>query len=256
MAYSPVPSSDIIGLYGKALFVSRRSVLMGAASAGIITAVRSAGFPTEASAAGIPKTGDKGQDQWRFCNKCDGLFYDGYSTKGVCPAGGGHVSQGFIFVLPFNTAAASDTQADWRFCNKCNGMFFDGFKNNKTNCPAGGGHVAQGYNFVLHHDTETNLGSQSDWRGCNKCSGMFYDGYPQKGHCPAGGGHVAQGYNFVLSHPADLPSGSNVSAGGGASQPKLKYCTDYTCAACKRDGLQCSQSIQCPAGPDTGWACY
>ena len=39
------------------------------------------------------------QADWRFCNKCYALFFDGYDTRGVCPAGGAHVGQGFNFVL-------------------------------------------------------------------------------------------------------------------------------------------------------------
>ena len=46
------------------------------------------------------------QDNWRFCNKCHTLFYDGYADKGRCPAGGGHFAQGYIFKLFYvNTAA-------------------------------------------------------------------------------------------------------------------------------------------------------
>jgi hypothetical protein len=37
--------------------------------------------------------GPGGQDQWRWCNKCEGLWFAGHAT-GVCPAGGGHVSVG------------------------------------------------------------------------------------------------------------------------------------------------------------------
>jgi hypothetical protein len=40
------------------------------------------------------------QDQWRFCDQCNAMFFDGYPTKGLCPAGAGHQSQGFMFVLP------------------------------------------------------------------------------------------------------------------------------------------------------------
>jgi hypothetical protein len=31
-----------------------------------------------------------GQNNWRYCNKCFGLFYYGNPTNGVCPAGGAH----------------------------------------------------------------------------------------------------------------------------------------------------------------------
>jgi hypothetical protein len=34
------------------------------------------------------------QGGWRWCNKCEGLFYSGGYTSGNCPAGGGHDSSG------------------------------------------------------------------------------------------------------------------------------------------------------------------
>ena len=40
------------------------------------------------------------QTQWRFCNKCFAMFYDGYPQKGRCSAGGAHFAQGYGFVLP------------------------------------------------------------------------------------------------------------------------------------------------------------
>ena len=38
----------------------------------------------------VPKT----QADWRWCKKCEGLFFAGRPTKGVCPAGGEHTTQG------------------------------------------------------------------------------------------------------------------------------------------------------------------
>ncbi|MFI9382639.1 hypothetical protein [Kutzneria sp. NPDC052558] len=43
--------------------------------------------------------GPKSQDAWRFCVKCYGLFFFGYSTNGRCPAGNEHKEAGFNFVL-------------------------------------------------------------------------------------------------------------------------------------------------------------
>jgi hypothetical protein len=40
------------------------------------------------------------QANWRFCQKCNTMFYDGYPDKGTCPADGGHSAQGFNFNLP------------------------------------------------------------------------------------------------------------------------------------------------------------
>jgi hypothetical protein len=137
------------------------------------------------------------QADWRFCQKCQSMFFDGYPTKGVCPAGGAHSGQGFNFVLPHDVASSLG-QPDWRFCQKCQSMFFDGYPT-KGVCPAGGTHSAQGFNFVLPHDDASSLG-QPDWRFCQKCQSMFFDGYPTKGVCAAGGTHSAQGFNFVLPH--------------------------------------------------------
>ncbi len=135
------------------------------------------------------------QGNWRSCNKCYAIFFDGYPGKGVCAAGGAHVAQGFNFVLPHD--AAGPGQSDWRFCNKCNAMFFDGYPS-KGVCAAGGAHAAQGFNFVLPYDAAGP--GQNDWRFCQKCQSLFFDGNPVKGVCPAGDGHVAAGYNFVLPY--------------------------------------------------------
>jgi hypothetical protein len=144
------------------------------------------------------------QADWRFCQKCQSMFFDGYPAKGVCPAGGDHSAAGYNFVLPHDVSGLG--QADWRFCQKCQSLFFDGYPT-KGVCPAGGAHNAAGYNFVLAHDDtgwarlrKARQPAQTDWRFCQKCQSMFFDGYPAKGVCPAGGGHSAARYNFVLAH--------------------------------------------------------
>ena len=93
------------------------------------------------------------QYDWRFCNKCHTMFFDGYPNKGVCPGGGGHTAAGYVFGLwdvngpRFPTSKMQD---NWRFCNKCHTLFYDGYAD-KGRCPAGGGHFAQGYIFKLFY---------------------------------------------------------------------------------------------------------
>jgi hypothetical protein len=41
------------------------------------------------------------QGDWRYCDKCEVLFFNGAANKGRCPAGGGHEAQGFNFLLPY-----------------------------------------------------------------------------------------------------------------------------------------------------------
>jgi len=137
------------------------------------------------------------QDNWRRCNKCSALFFNGYPKKGRCPAGGGHAATGDNFVLPHDIAQTRTSQGAWRFCTKCYAMFFDGYPQ-KGACPGGGGHTAAGYVFVLPHDIPVRGLAHGNWRFCNKCHTMFFDGSGTKGRCPAGNGHEAQGFNLVL----------------------------------------------------------
>ncbi len=145
------------------------------------------------------------QLEWRFCDKCFGMFFNGnLDSKGRCPVSGVHHAQGFNFSLPHDVPASAG-QPGWRFCDKCFGMFFNGDPNNKGRCPAGGGHHPQGFKFSLPHDVPASAG-QPGWRFCDKCFGMFFNGDPNnKGRCPAGGGHHPQGaFQFVLAHDASF----------------------------------------------------
>ncbi|ACQ79073.1 hypothetical protein Bcav_0812 [Beutenbergia cavernae DSM 12333] len=144
------------------------------------------------------------QRDWRFCDRCHGMFFDGYDPNGVCPAGGTHHAQGYMFTLPHDEPETPTAQRAWRFCDRCHGMFWDGYEH-KGACPAGGGHHAQGLEFVLPHDVPGTPTAQTEWRFCDRCHGMFYDGYDPNGVCPAGGAHNPQGYPFVLPHEPEGP---------------------------------------------------
>ncbi len=114
-----------------------------------------AGSPNYFLPYDTPET-PKAQANWRFCNKCHGMFWDGYPGKGSCPTGGGHTAQGYNFTLTHDVIGSAITQEDYRFCTKCHGLFWDGTRYKGT-CPAGGGHTAQGYNFVLRHQPSDRL---------------------------------------------------------------------------------------------------
>ena len=143
------------------------------------------------------------QKNWRYCEKCHAMFYDGYPNKGRCPAGGGHSAEGFTFVLSYDIPETGNAQAHWRYCQKCHAMFFNGYPVAGV-CAAGGPHQAQGFKFVLQHDAKFPNTTQGSWRYCEKCHVLFYNGYPDKGRCAAGEGHKAQGFNFVLRYMANL----------------------------------------------------
>jgi hypothetical protein len=145
------------------------------------------------------------QSQWRFCEKCYGMFYNGRSWSGACPAGGGHRAQGFNFNLFHSMGGESDHfQGDWCYCESCAGMYYAAHVAPPLNtglCPGESYyHAWQGWEFFLHHDVPVWQNYQGNWRHCDKCWGLFYYGYPTNGRCPAGGQHRAQGWTFVLPY--------------------------------------------------------
>jgi hypothetical protein len=92
-----------------------------------------------------------GQQDWRWCNKCQGLFFGGNATLGKCPVGGGHDKTGSgNYRLVQNTPAAFG-QSNWRWCNKCQGLYFAGNPTAGT-CPDSGTHskVGSGNYSLLH----------------------------------------------------------------------------------------------------------
>jgi hypothetical protein len=83
------------------------------------------------------KTGRTLQYDWRFCQKCFGLFYDGLPDKGRCAAGGGHLAQGLMFGLTWATTPAQQMILS---CHKCRSALQPDWK--LKACPAGGVHLA------------------------------------------------------------------------------------------------------------------
>ncbi|WP_229739450.1 hypothetical protein [Nocardia rhizosphaerihabitans] len=82
------------------------------------------------------------QHDWRWCRKCQGLFFGGRPGS-RCPAGGAHERAGSSnYSLAFDLPATNGWQSDWRWCNKCQGLFFGGRPD--PSCPAGGVHERAG----------------------------------------------------------------------------------------------------------------
>ena len=171
---------------------SRRRIL---AQSGMLAALACIGWPRPASAA----VGDQGE--WRFCDKCESMFWNGTDKKGACPAGGAHVAQGFLFWLHYDDAAVETAavQYGWRYCSKCSSLFYNGYPT-KGRCPAGGAHFAQGFMFGLNHQPAAPPSSQTEWRFCEKCFALFWNGATAKGRCAAGGAHLAQGFVFNIPY--------------------------------------------------------
>lgn len=80
------------------------------------------------------------QGGWRWCEKCQGMFF-GRDNKdaGVCPAGGAHrLGRSGYYSLGHTSQSAAPT-AGWRWCSRCEGLFYtDGASLGR--CPAQGTH--------------------------------------------------------------------------------------------------------------------
>lgn len=140
-----------------------------------------------------------GQERWRLCNSCMGLYFDGHASKGRCPKGGTHSSR---FSANYWLSFSPPGQSNWRWCRSCEGLFFAG--NNTSgfcsNNLKGGGHDgSQSGEYFLTH--QSGPGQQDNWRWCRACQGLFFAGGSTLGHCPKNpNGHDgSQSGNYILS---------------------------------------------------------
>ena len=78
------------------------------------------------------------QPSWRWCRKCEGLFFSGHPSQGVCPAdiGPHDSSESGPYVVDLGDSAIVG-QNQWRWCSACEGLFFAG-GGTLGRCPAGG----------------------------------------------------------------------------------------------------------------------
>jgi hypothetical protein len=154
------------------------------------------------------------QEGWRWCNKCQGLFFapnDANISNSRCPAGGTHAplaeSGSGSYSLPHNAPEDASRQSQWRWCGKCQGLFW-GPQSETSVCPAGGTHthpaISGSGNYSLPHNVPEDPSRQSQWRWCDKCQGLFHGLGAGVSVCPAGGTHThpeqSQSGNYGLPH--------------------------------------------------------
>lgn len=132
------------------------------------------------------------QRDWRWCRKCQGLFFHGNLSSGTCPAGGAHDGRASGDYSLMHNDSTDPGQHDWRWCRKCQGLFFIGNRSTGV-CPTGGTHDHSGSgNYSLCDSVPTDPG-QHGWRWCRRCQGLYFVGNQSLGVCPAGGGHDVAG---------------------------------------------------------------
>src|SRR5262249_18437714 len=115
-----------------------------------------------------------GQPGWRWCRKCEGLFFAGNPSQGVCAADIGRhdPSESGSYVVDLGDSALPG-QNQWRWCSACEVLYFAGGESLGI-CPAGGSHTDEGSGDYILHQQPTGLSSQAGWRWCNKCQGLFF----------------------------------------------------------------------------------
>ena len=86
-----------------------------------------------------------GQDGWRWCSKCEGLWM-GLNAGSACPAGGSHSKVGSgIYTVIHNAEKDGPGEKNWRWCKKCQGLHHGGVVGDTgQSCPAGGSHTVAG----------------------------------------------------------------------------------------------------------------
>jgi hypothetical protein len=101
----------------------------------------------------MKSSGVVGQDNWRWCNKCQALSFAGGSALGKCSAGGqhDHSGSGDYVVEKLGPTLPEYFQSFWRWCRKCQVLALTASASNGA-CAAGGTHDHTGSgDYVLEY---------------------------------------------------------------------------------------------------------
>lgn len=163
--------------------LDRRTVLRTGLLAGASIVGAGAALLTAAPAFAATQVG------WRWCSKCQGLFFQP-NGGGLCPAGGGHDgSSSSRYALRYYSAPISSdmVQPEWRWCSRCQGLAWGG--SGPGFCPGSGRHIhSESFNYHLWHDITSDF-SQPNWRWCYKCQAIFYGPNQSSSWCAQSGRH-------------------------------------------------------------------
>jgi hypothetical protein len=141
------------------------------------------------------------QPGWRWCRKCQGMFFAGNPTTGACPAGGGHdPSQSGAYRLPHNNPPRTGWQDGWRWCRRCQGLFRP---TPSSRCPVPGigahdGSQSGAYSLAMNIHPPT----QDHWLQCEKCAGLYFSLH--SGVCPVDHKDHDAGFAFIANYAVDL----------------------------------------------------
>ena len=144
-----------------------------------------------------PAQAEATQPGWRWCSKCQGMFYAMATGNhmGVCPADHQQHTDGGSgkYLEIYDAPESRKVQTGWSWCGKCMGFFYSHASlgaGGMGHCPAGGAHIKDGSGAYAAVIGEDGPRQQGGWRWCHKCMGMFYArASAGKGVCPADNAH-------------------------------------------------------------------
>jgi hypothetical protein len=173
------------------LLLSRRMLFKaGAGTAGALGLAVASAAPARADT----------QPAWRWCNRCQVMFYQGNHTSGWCCEGGGHDYAGSGNYTP--AYGRSDGQPGWCWCHKCQCMWYTG-RRSSGYCASGDGHSHDGSGDYRLRYGRPYSDEQDGWRCCNKCYVLCYSGQGY-GYCARGGHHdFYRSRNYCMAYTGD-----------------------------------------------------
>jgi hypothetical protein len=144
------------------------------------------------------------QTDWRWCSKCQGLWFAGNGTPASrCPSDGNHSLDSTALKYSLETQSSGNDQGVWFWCTQCQGLWYGGNPlQSPSHCPAnqnGSGTHSEAGSGQYFLKTPPVSGQEGGWRLCNQCQGLFQASHFTTGDCPAlmtqlhGGGHNYQG---------------------------------------------------------------
>jgi len=188
--------------------------------------------------------GQQGQTAWRWCRKCQGLYYAGTSDDpgGKCVTGGPHDGSGPEYALSLTGGpAVGSRQSGWRWCRKCMMLAFDGHRI----CAGGGSHIHVGSkDHVLDLDAAGSLAlGQRGWRWCDYCYSLVWGLSSSYGSCPGKtGGHNIRDAGYVLA--------SVTSAASTAPEATRQVVSGWRwCYKCQMAWNSADLTARCPSEP-------
>ena len=164
--------------------VDRRNLLRTGLLVGLGIGVVGAASPlltgrALAEPAAAAASGDQ-QSGWKWCVKCQGLFYgvdSAHVSASKCPAGSSHSTSGsgtYIMFFLGSVIFLGDPQPGWKWCVRCQGLFYgpDSAHVSASKCPAGGSHTNGATDYVMF--APGGQPGQTGWKYCSKCQGAFF----------------------------------------------------------------------------------